>query len=153
MRTKLDQWLELPGEERWLLAGLVVLLPAIGIALCLFGVRRTYRLLGGSGRPAPLSAESSEDSSTSAKRLGRLVSIASRRGPYMATCLPQSIALRWLLCRRGMPAEVRIGVRKEHERIHAHAWVELAGQVINDHSAVEAEYAVYREFATRLVRH
>ena len=153
MRTKLNRWLALPGEERWLLVGLVVLLPAIGVALRLFGVRRTYRLLGGSGRPETVSAEISDASRTSAKRLGRLVSIASRRGPYTATCLPQSIALRWLLCRRGMSAEVRIGVRKESGQMHAHAWVELAGQVINDHSAVEAEYAVYREFATRLVRH
>jgi hypothetical protein len=36
--------------------------------------------------------------------------------------------------------------------MQAHAWVELGGQVINDHADVDGEYAVYPEFAGRLAR-
>jgi len=87
-----------------------------------------------------------------AVRLGQLVSIASRHGPYAATCLRQSLALSWLLRRRGLPAEVRVGVGKNDGRVLAHAWVELEGKVINDHPAIAAEYAAYRELDRSLPR-
>ena len=87
-----------------------------------------------------------------AMRLGRLVSIASRHGPCTVTCLRRSLALGWLLRRRGLPAQLRVGVGKDDGRTHAHAWVELAGRVVNDHPAVAAEYAVYRELDRRLLR-
>ena len=152
MRNRLDPWRNLPGEERLLLVSLVVLLPLIGMASRVLGFRRTYRLLDGSGGLPAANGDVSADNRSMAMRWGRLVNIAARHGPYSATCLPQSLALRWLLCRSGMPAEVRVRVGKEGGRMQAHAWVELGGRVINDHSDVDAEYAVYPEFAGRLAR-
>ena len=73
------------------------------------------------------------------------MNIASRRGPYAATCLRRSLALWWLLQRRRLPAEVRIGVARDEGRVHAHAWVELAGWVVNDRPAVAQEYSVYSD--------
>ena len=105
MRRKLDQWRALSRDERGLLVGLVVLLPAIGLALRLLGFRRTSRLLGGSAGSAATSANISAESQAVAMRLSQLVSIASRHGPYAATCLRQSLALLWLLRRRGLPEE------------------------------------------------
>ena len=40
--------------------------------------------------------------------------------------------LWWLLRRRGIAAELRIGARKEFERFEAHAWVEVDSAVLND---------------------
>jgi len=152
VRKKPDQWRALSRDERRLLVGLVFLLPAIGVALRLLGFRRTSRLLGGSAGSAATSANISAESQAVAMRLGQLVSIASRHGPYAATCLRQSLALSWLLRRRGLPAEVRVGVGKNDGRVLAHAWVELAGRVINDHPAIAAEYAAYRELDRSLPR-
>ena len=42
--------------------------------------------------------------------------------------------LWWLLRRRGIAAELRIGARKEVERFEAHAWVEVDSAVLNDAS-------------------
>ena len=46
-------------------------------------------------------------------------------------CLPQALALQWLLRRKNISTEMRIGVRLEGERkLEAHAWLEKEGQVI-----------------------
>jgi len=142
MRKKLDQWRELPIRERALLARLVLLLPIVGGLLRLLGVQRTYRLLERSALNS--SAVHPDDGSRiPAERLGRLVGIASRNGPYSATCLRQSLVVWWMLRRRGLPAELRIGVAKDQEHMYAHAWVELSGQVINDRPTIADDYAVY----------
>ena len=145
MPTKLDRWRALPAGERRLLLGLAVLLPAIGGALRCLGVKRTYRLLGGRAARASAALPVPSGAHASAKRLAQLVDIASRCGPYNATCLRQSLALWWLLCRRGLAAELRIGVAKEGEQVRAHAWVELRGCVINDRATVVDDYAVYED--------
>jgi hypothetical protein len=65
----------------------------------------------------------------------RWLEVASRYHPVRARCLHRSLALhRWLL-QDGLPSELRIGVRKEDGELKAHAWVELAGRVINDRSS------------------
>ena len=152
MRRKLDRWRALPTGERWLLVQLAVLLPAIGGALRWLGVRRTYRLLGGLGGNANAASSVSMSAQASAERLGQLIGIASRRGLYRATCLRRSLALWWLLRRRGLPAELRIGVARVEEQVQAHAWVELAGHVINDRSTVANDYAVYNDLDRCLPR-
>ncbi len=58
------------------------------------------------------------------------MAIAASHGPYRATCLRQSLALWLLLRRRGIPAELRIGVRKEGGDLQAHAWVEHQGATL-----------------------
>ena len=150
MRHKFDQWRALDGSERRLLVALAVVLPAIGSALRTVGVRRTYRLLGGSRPIAARGIEVDEMSQAAAERLGWLVNIAARHGPYSATCLRQSLALWWLLRRRGLPAELRIGVGKEDARMRAHAWVELAGRVINDRTSITNDYVVYQDLDRQL---
>ena len=150
MPTKLDRWRALPADERRLLLGLALLLPAIGCALRCLGVRRTYRLLGGPVASAAVASTVPLAAQASAKRLAQLVDIASRRGPYNATCLRQSLVLWWLLRRRGLAAELCIGVAKEGEQVRAHAWVELAGRVINDRATVADDYAVYEDLDRHL---
>jgi hypothetical protein len=63
--------------------------------------------------------------------LMRLESSTSRRLPFRVNCLEKSLVLWWLLRRRLIPAEIRIGARKESERFEAHAWVEVNGAVLD----------------------
>ena len=48
------------------------------------------------------------------------------------TCLVRSLALRWMLNKRGIPVQLCIGVSKILFGMHAHAWVEINGQPIGD---------------------
>jgi len=42
----------------------------------------------------------------------------------------------------GLPSELRIGVRKEHGALKAHAWVELGDHVVNDRPSAVEEFTV-----------
>ena len=126
-----------------MLAQLVLLLPAVGASLRLLGFKRTRGLLE---RFVPSADPQRPDATTrpeSANRIARLVAVAAHHGPYRATCLRQSLALWWLLRRRGIPAELRIGVRKDNEDCQAHAWVERDGQPLNDTQGAAMAYAPF----------
>jgi hypothetical protein len=140
MRRRLEQLGALAPWEWRLLAVLAFLLPAVGAALWLIGFNRTRALLDRSSEPArkPGTGSGSPEPHDTARRIARLVAIAASRGAYRANCLRQSLALRWLLKRRGIDTELRIGVRKEGNALRAHAWVEHEGSPVGqgplDHS-------------------
>jgi len=74
------------------------------------------------------------------RRLDRLVRIAARRHLYPMTCLRRSLVLQWLLRRAGIPAELKLGVRREGDGIAAHAWIEYLGQPVGEPEGIE-QYA------------
>src|SRR5579859_3220825 len=60
------------------------------------------------------------------RHLGSAVSLF----PGRARCLEQSLVLYYVLRRRGVPAELRLGVRPLG--FVAHAWVELDGRAVGE---------------------
>ena len=71
-------------------------------------------------------------------------SAAAARNFFVDTnCLEQSLVLWWLLRRRGIAAELRIGARKEFERFEAHAWVEVDSAVLNDATAEHQHFVPF----------
>ena len=75
--------------------------------------------------------------------LGEAVNIAARYTPFRATCLTRSILLGWLLLRRGVPSDLRIGVRLTKGALDAHAWVECGGVPVNDSPDVGSQFAPF----------
>lgn len=139
MSGRLARWLELPPGERWLLLELMGGLPVLSALLRVFGVVRTRRWLERISRnAAPRTAES--DDLDSAQRLAQLADIAGRRGAITATCLRQSLLVYWLLRRRGLAPELKIGVRKEQSAFDAHAWVELRGVALGQTNLVHSPF-------------
>jgi len=55
-------------------------------------------------------------------------------------CLRRSAVTTCLLRFRGVPAQLVIGVRKSP--FESHAWVEVSGQVVSDHTNVRQYYSV-----------
>ena len=128
---RLRKFLELSPEDRGLFLKLWSLLPLVAASLRLLGYPRTLRLISLWSLAAPRQVDSPADAMSDALRLGRLARIAGRYVPTNGSCLRQSLLVWWLLRRKGMPAELRIGVRT-HEGFTAHAWVEVGGQPVND---------------------
>ena len=62
--------------------------------------------------------------------------------PKKAMCLQHSAVVTCLLRRRGVPAEMVLAAQTFPPR--AHAWAEVAGEVVNDLSSVKSEYRVLR---------
>ena len=77
--------------------------------------------------------------------LAEAVNIAARHTPFRITCLSRSLLLCWLLRRRGVSSELRIGVNLSSGSLKAHAWVEYAGQPVNDRADIADEF---RPFAS-----
>jgi hypothetical protein len=69
-----------------------------------------------------------------------LAASAAAHHVWPMRCLPRSIALQQLLATRGVPARLRIGVRKESGGLTAHAWVEVGGQAVGEPEPVEARF-------------
>ena len=64
---------------------------------------------------------------------------ASARIPG-ASCLTQALAGWWLLRRRGIDSELRVGVNRGGEGLTAHAWLLVEGQVLLGGRDPEARY-------------
>ena len=75
--------------------------------------------------------------------LGEAVNIAARHTPFPATCLTRSLLLGWLLRRRGIQSDLRIGVRLVQGALDAHAWVECGGIPVNDKPDVASDFASF----------
>ena len=77
------------------------------------------------------------------KTLGETVNIAARHTPFPVTCLTRSLLLGWLLHRRGVASDLRIGVRLTQGKLDAHAWVECEGIAVNDNPDVNAQFVSF----------
>jgi len=72
-----------------------------------------------------------------------MVRAAVRHSLGHPTCLEESLGLWWLLGRRGISSELRIGVRKHNEKFEAHAWVEREGTAVNEPQGLHEHYAAF----------
>ena len=87
-------------------------------------VRRRFTTLVVARPPSPRGREGDPPSVAAAVR-------RARRFVPAATCLPQALATHYMLARRGVRSELRIGVAKdERGALQAHAWVEVHGNVV-----------------------
>ncbi len=134
----------LPREEKAALLAAFLLLPVVRAGLAALGLRRVESLMGRGAR-ARRQPEPGE-AMFLARRTARLVAVAAHYAG--GACLARSVVLCLLLERRGIPARLRIGVRKQGAEFQAHAWVEAAGITWNEAPDIESRYAAFdRDFA------
>ena len=78
-----------------------------------------------------------------AAQTAQAVNSADHHGLAHFSCLTKSLTLWWLLGRQGISSHLRIGVRKENDRLEAHAWVERDGITINEPEGQHRHYAAF----------
>jgi hypothetical protein len=131
----LRRWLGLgPDERRELLrAGLAVPVIRLGLSTLPFDTlnntldKTLDALVSWLGREGA-GGERPADDAAEVERVRWAVAAVGRRLPG-ATCLTQALAARMLLGRKGIPARVRIGVRRDEAgRIAGHAWLESGAE-------------------------
>ena len=76
------------------------------------------------------------------RRVRAAVDRAQMYYPKKAMCLQHSAVVTCLLRRRGVPAEMVLAAQEFPPK--AHAWAEVAGQVVNDKNSVKSEYLILR---------
>ena len=136
--TKVRRFLALTSFERVLLVQALILLPLVRTSLAVLGYRRTRSWLdplsrGGrlpDTRPATdvvptfRSVLHGEHVHGFLSIAERMVNAAGRAGLVHATCLPRALVTCTLLRRNGVKATLKLGVRRQSDRLEAHAWVE-----------------------------
>lgn len=132
METWRGFW-RLSGYARAIVLEAAAALAATWLGLRLAGFRRWKAVLA-LFAPGPTTFDGAKDPALadSAREIARLEQTAARHLFFRANCLEQSLTLWWLLHRRGIAAELRIGARKEAGRFEAHAWVEFDGAILSD---------------------
>ncbi|HEY4839568.1 MAG TPA: lasso peptide biosynthesis B2 protein [Candidatus Acidoferrales bacterium] len=130
--NKFQRFRKLSGSQKNNLLWAMVLLPITSAALRLLGFQRWKSMLAiaipREIPSTPVVPEALQDARDAAK----MVSAAAREGIFRAKCLEKSTVLWFLLHRKRLPAELRIGVRQAAKGFEAHAWVEVQGTIVND---------------------
>lgn len=137
MMRRARRFMALPRHERGLLLRARIQLTLTGVVLRIGGLRRASRLVDRLN-PQPTEPPQLDTQSARVQRTVELVAAASRLGPE-GTCLTRSLVVCGLLRRQGIASTLRMGVRRE-EDVEGHAWVEVAGEPINDTPDVAARY-------------
>jgi hypothetical protein len=148
MLGKVSTFARLSSLQRWQFVQALALLPLMSVALRLFGLRACHSVLSALIPRAP---ERRDDRAEDLIRAtSRMVRLAAARGIGRPSCLPRSMVLWFLLGRRGILAELRVGARKQGAQMQAHAWVEWHGFVLNDRRGVGREYVPFDGFGARI---
>ena len=132
----LRRLLALTSAERATLYLSAAFLPLFWLALRVLGLQRLHTLI----LQRPLAAAQQH---ACAEDLAELVNTAARHTPFGANCLTRSLLLVWLLRRRGVASDLRIGVRLLQGVLQAHAWVERGGVPVNDSALVSRDFAPF----------
>ncbi len=91
--------------------------------------------------PRALAARARTPQATLAEEIGWAVTRAARHVPFKAVCLPQAMAARVMLKRRGVASVMHFGAAKgETKPLDAHAWLDAAGVEVTG-------YPVAKQFA------
>jgi len=72
-------------------------------------------------------SDSSTEHAAVAREIGWAVTTAARHVPFHAVCLPQAMAARTMLKRRGVPSVIHFGAAKGADALDTHAWLDAAG--------------------------
>jgi Transglutaminase-like superfamily len=128
---KWRRFYQLSGYERGALIEGAAGLVATWACLRLAGFRRWNALLEWLS-PSAAMINQPVTALECAQIVARMEAAAARNLLFRPTCLERSVVLCWLLRRRGIPAELRIGARQDQQRFSAHAWVQCLDAIFDD---------------------
>ena len=130
MREWIQQFSALERSAWGLFLRASVLLPMISSSLCLRGFRQTKTTL----QYFVCTPHGLQDASAQerAALTAHAVRAVWRSGIGHPDCLNASLTVWWLLARKGITSDLRVGVHKDGGKFEAHAWVECGGAALNE---------------------
>jgi hypothetical protein len=142
LTKRLIQFARLPSADRLLLAEATVALSVAGLRL---SVTSFARIAAGLGRHMDESADAVDAAALKqAARVRWAVETVARHLPWKPVCLPQALAAKRMLRRRGIASTLYLGVDPA-KQLDAHAWVRV-GRMIVTGGPREDRFAVVSTF-------
>ncbi|MGA8495784.1 MAG: lasso peptide biosynthesis B2 protein [Xanthobacteraceae bacterium] len=138
LRRRLVRFAQVGPHRRAVLVEAVAWLLVARLSLIFVSFPHLARRLGTLVAPADARAlragsDNKQDQTRVAEEVGWAVTRAARHVPFNAVCLPQAMAARIMLKRRGVDSVLHFGARIGQGRsgqdkpIDAHAWLDAAG--------------------------
>jgi hypothetical protein len=138
LRRRLVRFAQVGHHRRAVLIEAVAWLLVARLSLILVSFPRLARRLGTLVAPADARAlqtesDNKQDQARVAEEVSWAVTRAARHVPFNAVCLPQAMAARIMLKRRGVDSVLHFGARIGQDKIgsdkpiDAHAWLDAAG--------------------------
>ncbi len=145
LKNRLRQFAELSLLQWWIILVALFTLPVIALSLKLSGFKQTKKRMS---RLIPTGIDgisAREDDLSRAQLISRAVTISGNHGVHHANCLKQSLLLWWLLARRGILCELKLGTHKlPQETFSAHAWVEYNGEVLGEPTELQHQFLAFK---------
>jgi Transglutaminase-like superfamily len=141
MWERLRRFSALEAGARGIFLRAALLLPLISLSLRMRGFGATQGTLQ-KFLPS-LDQQTTTSRGPNVDLIARMVRAAVHHGVGHPTCLEESLALWWLLGRRGIASQLRIGIKKQSPKFEAHAWVELGGAPLNEPETPHQHYAAF----------
>jgi hypothetical protein len=139
MRRRLARLRALSAAQWLVVLSSLFLVPATQLSLRLWGFSRTARTLARWSRRTSISSDPE-----SARESAEAVNLVAGRAVVGARCLGRSLVLWFILRRRGIDAELVIGADAPRRgALQAHAWVEVAGEPVNDAMDVRERFGSF----------
>jgi hypothetical protein len=145
MWETLQRYKALDPASRRMFRHAAILLPLVRWSLRLRGYGKTFTSLQRRVQFQPKGTNTRPEAREEVQVTCRMVRAALRYSLAQYTCLEESLTLWYLLRKHGIPACLRIGVRKENEKFEAHAWVEYGGEALNQDEAMHRHYAAFEQ--------
>ncbi len=133
IRRPLRRFAQVDRRRRALVIEAVAWLWLSRLALILIPFPRLARRLGtfvppSDARVLRAKSRATHDHVRLAEQIGWAVTRSARYVPFKAVCLPQAMAARIMLKRRGVSSVLHFGAAKgETKPLEAHAWLDAAG--------------------------
>lgn len=133
IRRPLRRFTQVSKHRRALVVEAVAWLLLARLALIVIPFPRLARHLGTFVTPTVARAlqtksKRSQDDTRRAEEVGWAVTRSARYVPFKAVCLPQAMAARVMLKRRGVASVLHFGAAKGQDKpLDAHAWLDAAG--------------------------
>ena len=131
IRRLLGRFLTISGQRRALLAEAVARLWLARLTLIFIPFPILAKRLGTFVPPSDERAARARTRTTQAElaaEIGWVVTRSARYVPFKAVCLPQAMAARMMLKRRGVASVMHFGAAKGKDKpLDAHAWLDAAG--------------------------
>lgn len=124
---------QVDSRRRGLLAEAVACLLAVRLALIVVPFPHLARRIGTFVSPTDPRVSNARSAGVPeqaqiAEDIGWAVTCAARYVPFRAVCLPQAMAARIMLKRRGVASVMHFGAaRGQNKALDAHAWLDAAG--------------------------
>lgn len=140
MSGRISRYLQHSRSDRSVLLRLALLLPLADVLIRSLGFRRSLAIAHRCSTWPHSRLAADANTLGEAQRWAELARRVGHRHLWSTRCLPQALALVWMLRRQGLDPCVRIGIARRLSEGPAHAWVELDGIALDPLAASHSTF-------------